>query len=783
MIFKMPKIKLGNKIALIYFVLGFATIIAVSLIWFLPSLSETKTNAARVQLEIARRGAQEISSFIDYKLDSLQKLSFFMEPEETEKNREIFNRFMQKDQSFFEITLIGETGREQIKVSQFDIFTEADMADRSKEEYFQMTLEGSYLISQVFFNEMAEPYLVLAVPVFSFPKGAVILAKFKLAEMWQIVSSLKAGLQSRAFVVDNEGKLIADSNPSLVLKNINLADLPPVKKIIENNLIVDGLSPEDSYLNDQSQTVLSVGVPMEKLGWGVIIEQPEEDAYSALGNKITAFVLIFLLGGVSIFFVGRLLVIYLFGPMNKLEKGAKIIGAGNLDYRLNIRTGDEIEELAQSFNEMASQLKEFYTDLEHKVDERTSELKSQRNKLDQSSKKLIDREIVLGEVKKQQEKALQEATKARHKAEEARIASLNILEDIDEARKAQEDEKNKIEAVLRSLTDGLIMLDQFGWVSLINVEAELMLNLKKEDIVSKRLGEITNPNIKKIDDLIRTKEEDVEKTEIQLDGFDERILEISTAPVIGINKKILGQIIILHDITREKAVERMKTEFVTIAAHQLRTPLSAVKWTLRLILDGDIGKITEEQAETLQKGYLSNERMISLVNDLLNITRIEEGRFIFGFLKTPFVSLIQETIDNFQVLANMKNIKIKFEKPKNDIEILADKEKIKLALQNLMENAINYSPSGSDVTISLDWDNINLTFSVADKGMGIPKKQQERIFTKFFRGENAIRTETEGTGLGLFLTKNIIEKHGGKIWFETEENKGSVFFFSLPLAK
>ena len=404
MIFKMPKIKLGNKIALIYFVLGFATIIAVSLIWFLPSLSETKTNAARVQLEIARRGGQEISSFIDYKLDSLQKLSFFMEPEETEKNREIFNRFMQKDQSFFEITLIGETGREQIKVSQFDIFTEADMADRSKEEYFQMTLEGSYLISQVFFNEMAEPYLVLAVPVFSFPKGAVILAKFKLAEMWQIVSSLKAGLQSRAFVVDNEGKLIADSNPSLVLKNINLADLPPVKKIIENNLIVDGLSPEDSYLNDQSQTVLSVGVPMEKLGWGVIIEQPEEDAYSALGNKITAFVLIFLLGGVSIFFVGRLLVIYLFGPMNKLEKGAKIIGAGNLDYRLNIRTGDEIEELAQSFNEMASQLKEFYTDLEHKVDERTSELKSQRNKLDQSSKKLIDREIVLGEVKKQQEK-------------------------------------------------------------------------------------------------------------------------------------------------------------------------------------------------------------------------------------------------------------------------------------------------------------------------------------------------------------------------------------------
>jgi signal transduction histidine kinase len=156
---------------------------------------------------------------------------------------------------------------------------------------------------------------------------------------------------------------------------------------------------------------------------------------------------------------------------------------------------------------------------------------------------------------------------------------------------------------------------------------------------------------------------------------------------------------------------------------------------------------------------------------------------MYGFLKISLVSLVEETIDNFQALANMKNIKIKFEKPKIDVEILADREKMKLALQNLVENAVNYSPAGGDVTISLDCDNMNLTFAIADKGIGIPKKQQGRIFTKFFRGDNAVRTETEGSGLGLFLTKNIIEKHGGKIWFETEEDRGSTFYFSLPLAK
>jgi len=783
MILRIPKIKLGNKIALIYFILGFASLVAINLVWLLPSLSDTKKNAANLQLEIAKRGAQEIDSLINYKLDSLKKLSFFLRPEEREKNREIFNRLLQKDQSFFEITLIDETGKEQIKVSQFEIFTESELVDRSKEEYFQKALAGVSLVSQVFFNEKAEPYLILAIPVFSFPEGGVITAKLKLSEMWQIVSTLKAGAQSRAFVVDEGKRLIADPNPSLVLKNINLVDLAPVRKIIEDKQIVDGLASEDIYLNDQGQSVLAVGVPLQRLNWGLIIERPEADAYSGLTSKITAFILIFVLGGISIFIVARFLAIYLFGPMKKLGDGAKIIGAGNLDYRLDIRTGDEIEELAEAFNEMSGQLKESYIHLERKVDERTKEIKAQRDQLDHATKKLIDRDLVLSRVRKQQEGVLIEATEAKQKAEEARVASLNILEDIEEARKEQEVEKNKIEAVLRSLTDGLLMLDQFGWVSLINVEAETMLNIKKEDILSKRLGEIDKPSIRKIDEALKGEEEGVEKKEVQLGEPDERILEISTAPVIGIDKKILGQVVILHDITREKAIEKMKTEFVTIAAHQLRTPLSAVKWTLRLILDQDLGPISKEQSETLEKGYQSNERMISLVNDLLNITRIEEGRFIYGFVRISFVDLIVETIGSFQTLANMKNIKIKFEKPKNSIEIMADKEKMKLALQNLIENALNYSPGGSDVTISLDCDKMNLTLGIKDMGMGIPKKQQGRIFTKFFRGENAIRMETEGTGLGLFLARNIIEKHGGKIWFETEENKGSTFYFTLPLAK
>jgi PAS domain S-box-containing protein len=784
MIFRIPKIKLGNKIALIYFILGFASLIAVNLIWLLPSLTETRKNAATLQLEIAKRGATDINSFLDYKLGLLEKISLFLKPQEIEKNRESLDNFLQKEQAFFEMTLIDGTGQEQIKVSQFEIFSESELISRSDEEYFQKALGGVSFVSRVFFSEKAEPYLILAIPIYFSPSGTggILMAKLKLREIWQIISELKVGSLSHSFVVDGEGRLIADPNPSLVLKNLNLSDLAPVKKIIEKKQIVDGLAPEDIYKNDQGQSVLAVGVPLQKLNWGLIIERPETDAYSALTNKIIAFVLIFVLGGLLIFFVARLLATYLIGPMKKLRDGAKIIGAGNLDYRLNITSGDEIQELAEALNEMGSQLKESYVYLEHKVDERTRELTAQRDQLDQAAKKLIDRDVVLNEIRKQQEKALVEANEAKSKSEEARIASLNILEDIEQSREAQEDEKNKVEAVLRSLTDGLIMIDQFGWISLINPEAELMLNVKKENVLLKRLAEIEKTDIKKINEAIE-KEEGVEKKEIKLEGSPERILEISTAPVVGVDKKILGQVIILHDITREKAIEKMKTEFVTIAAHQLRTPLSAVKWTLRLILDQDLGPISKEQAETLEKGYQSNERMIRLVNDLLNITRIEEGRFIYGLLKISFIDLIKETVDNFQTLAEMRHIKIKLQIPENDIEIMGDKEKMKLALQNLIENAISYSLSGNDVTISVDCDNMNLTVAIKDKGMGIQKNQQVRVFSKFFRGDNAVKMETEGSGLGLFLTKNIIERHGGKIWFESEEGKGSTFYFTLPLAK
>jgi signal transduction histidine kinase len=262
---------------------------------------------------------------------------------------------------------------------------------------------------------------------------------------------------------------------------------------------------------------------------------------------------------------------------------------------------------------------------------------------------------------------------------------------------------------------------------------------------------------------------------------------VSAVPMMIRGEK-LETLVILHDITREKMVERIKTEFVSLAAHQLRTPLSAIKWTLKMLLDGDLGEITKEQRGFLDKTYQSNERMISLINDLLNITRIEEGKYLYKPTLADFENIVHFVIDSFQEEIARKKIVLDFQKSKTKLpRITIDTEKMRLVVQNLLDNAVRYTPLHGRITILLeiikfhDKDEREIIFSIKDTGVGIPQDQQPRIFTKFFRGANVMRMDTEGTGLGLFISKNIVEAHGGKIWFESEEGKGTTFHFTLPV--
>lgn len=771
---------------MVCFVVGFFSLVAINLIWLLPSLRETKENAMALKLEVAKRGAKEIEALVGERIDSLEKFSrLFSRGQTLAEIKLLMDFFVQSNQEFIELVYWDKNGKENVKSFLDGVYFEDSLGGRKDNNFLKQALEGETFLSEVFFSGKTEPFVILAVPVFSPQKeiSGALSARLKLTQVQQIIDNLNIETNSHIFVIDGKGQLIAGQNPSLIIKNFALVDQKMARQIMEKQAGAGNSAQVNKYFKEGTQDVLAAGVLLEKLPWGLIIESPEADAYAGVFNKIITFILISFIGGIGIILVTQWLTRYLISPLRKLSEGAGIIGSGNLDYRLDISTGDEIEDLADSFNQLAAQTKESHFFLEKKVAERTKELKAQRDQLDETTKNLVRRDAMLTEMRQKQEKALKDTQEARAKAEEARLATLNVLEDINEARRAQAAEKKKVEAVLLSLTDGLIALDKAGKISLINSRAEALLNIKRDDVILKPLNEIENQAIKKVGLLLEKNKEKHDSSAVIFEQ-DRQMLEIVFAPVIDASGGICGQLLIFHDVTREKAIEKMKSEFVSIAAHQLRTPLSAIKWTLRLVLDQDFGSISSQQAEILQKGYQSNERMINLVNDLLNVARIEEGRFIYKFTRISFVSLIKETIDALQSLIKIKNVAVKFNGSKGaTLEIMGDQEKIKLAIQNLIENALNYSPAGSCVTISLKYDKIGLVFGVTDKGMGVPKDQQSRLFTKFFRGNNAVKMETEGTGLGLFIVKNIIEGHGGKVWFKSEEGKGSVFYFSLPVKR
>ena len=409
-----------------------------------------------------------------------------------------------------------------------------------------------------------------------------------------------------------------------------------------------------------------------------------------------------------------------------------------------------------------SALKKFQQELEKKVKEKTKDLEGKTKELEDSGRAL-----------------------------------LNILGDMKEALRQTEEEKNKTQAIITNFTDGLFLFDRKSNLILLNPQAEVFFGIKAGDLINKSISELNAvPALSSLVKFLGPEITGIFRKEFQVK--ENLVLEVSTIAITGGGKEEksssspfvatrergeekLGTLVILHDVTREKMVERMKTEFVSLAAHQLRTPLSAIKWTLKMLLDGDLGGITEEQKSFIEKTYSSNERMIALINDLLSVARIEEGRYLYKPVLSDIELMIEFVINSYKEESKKRGIEVRFEKPEKKLPlVLVDAEKMRLAIQNLFDNAIRYSRPGGKVTVSLKGAKKEVEVSIKDIGVGIPENQKERVFTKFFRAANVMRIDTEGSGLGLFITKNIIEAHGGKIWFESEENKGSTFHFSLP---
>ena len=389
-----------------------------------------------------------------------------------------------------------------------------------------------------------------------------------------------------------------------------------------------------------------------------------------------------------------------------------------------------------------------------------------------------------------------EEIKKYHKTLEKKV--LERTKDLEMARV-------KEEAILLSIGDGLITTDEKGNITRINKTAEKLLGNKSKEVMGKVFSEVIFIEDEKGVSIALSKHPvsmalnsgvttttTTGPTYYNVRKDKTRFPVAITATPVILDEKVIGTIKIFRDITNERQIDKAKTEFVSLASHQLRTPLSTVNWYAEMLLAGDVGELNKKQKKYLDEVYRSNQRMVELVNALLDVSRLELGTFAIEPVTTDVIELAKNVIDEQKPQIDEKKIDFSFISGKNSFLIQADPKLLRMVIQNLLSNAVKYTHEGGKVKASISFaDKKNILIKMSDTGYGIPKNQQDKIFTKLFRADNVRDKDTDGTGLGLYIIKSIIENSGGKIYFESpstqiprknnvEENPGTTFYVTLP---
>jgi signal transduction histidine kinase len=357
-------------------------------------------------------------------------------------------------------------------------------------------------------------------------------------------------------------------------------------------------------------------------------------------------------------------------------------------------------------------------------------------------------------------------------------------------------EKVLLDTVIGALQDAVIAYDEQFTVMIFNKTAEALFGIRSADIIGKKfdlntaqkeprfalLSQIIYPSLAPV---MVERSEPGEGLHMVDVTFENPYLELRvvTVPMIDGAGNETGTIKVVRDLTRQIQLLKSKNEFITVASHQLRTPLTAINWVFQEVSRAGIGEA--ERVDLLKTGAAATSKLSKIVNDFLDIAKMEEGKYGYQYQETDIVPFIQRAVEAAQLIAKQYKINVYFEKPKGELKLPIDVQKIGIVLSNLIDNAIKYNVEDGSVTVRIQplVGKPYVEISIEDTGVGVSPEDISKLFTKFFRAESTMKLATEGSGLGLYLVKNIIEQHGGKIWAESTLGRGTKMMFILPTDK
>ena len=777
--------RLFRKYLILILSLVTIALLASSTISVYFSYQEHKSALSSLQREKAIAAASRIEQYIQH---IEKQLSFAALPQldqgDVESRRIEFLKLLRQAPEISDIGLIDATGHEQAAVSRLGMDSINSGKDRSREPAFVNAARGRTWFSPVSFRKETEPYMTMSIRP-SGDGGPVTVADANLKFIWDVVSRIKIGEHGKAYVVDGRGFLIADPDIGLVLRKTDLSSLTHVRAALAKK---GADEPAIISIDSNGTQVLASAAAIDTLGWHVFVEQPVSEVYAKLNASILRTGLL-LLAGLVLSAIGALaLARGMVRPIRTLEAGAQRIGAGELEQKIEVHTGDELEALADQFNKMSDRLRESYAGLERKVDERTHELQTSLDQQTAISEILraissspSDVQPVLDAVAERAARLCDAAAASIYLTEGDRLRHLASRG----PSAAPVGHLDTMPIDRHSITGRAVLERRTIQVSDLLAEAS---EYPASYANARRFGHramLVVPLLREGQPFgtIMLRREEVRP-------FGER--EIALLTTFGDQAAIALENVRLFNESKQAMIEiqeksrqveiasQHKMQFLANMSHELRTPLNAILGYSELMADGIYGKLEGRVLGVLERVQHNGKHLLGLINDVLDLSKMDAGQLKLAFDEYSMAGLVKSTVAGTESLARAKGLGLDCTIAVDLPGGYGDERRLTQVLLNVVGNAIKFTDKGG-VNVAVNAVDGYFEISVRDTGPGIAAADQARIFEEFQQVDLSSTRKAGGTGLGLAIARRIVEMHGGKISVTSVVGEGSTFRIVIPI--